>query len=66
MTVATDHTLQPGQLSLAQLRDLGASGHHIAFDASCRAGIRASAALVQQAAAGAAGSSGARRYWSSC
>jgi histidine ammonia-lyase len=52
MTGATSHTLVPGQLSLAQLRDLGASGHHIAFDASCRAGIRASAALVQQAAAG--------------
>ena len=52
MTGATSHTLVPGQLSLAQLRDLGASGHHIAFDASCRASIRASAALVQQAAAG--------------
>ncbi len=52
MTGATSHTLLPGQLSLAQLRDLGASGHHIAFDATCRAGIRASAALVQQAAAG--------------
>ena len=52
MTVATDHTLQPGQLSLAQLRNLGASGQTIALHKACRAGIRASAALVQQAAAG--------------
>ncbi|MEY4267558.1 MAG: histidine ammonia-lyase, partial [Pseudomonadota bacterium] len=52
MTRTTSHTLLPGQLSLAQLRDLGASGHRIALDEACRAGIRASAALVQQAAAG--------------
>ncbi|NDB01451.1 MAG: histidine ammonia-lyase, partial [Betaproteobacteria bacterium] len=52
MTGTTHHTLVPGQLGLAQLRDLGASGHTIALAADCRAGIRASAALVQQAAAG--------------
>ena len=52
MTDATSHTLVPGQLSLAQLRDLGAAGHTIALHEACRAGIRASAALVQQAAAG--------------
>ena len=52
MTVATGHTLVPGQLSLAQLRNLGASGQTIALHEACRAGIRASAALVQQAAAG--------------
>ena len=52
MTVATGHTLVPGQLSLAQLRNLGASGQTIALHEACRADIRASAALVQQAAAG--------------
>ena len=52
MTDAVTHTLLPGQLGLAQLRDLGAAGHVIALDEACRAGIRASAALVQQAAAG--------------
>ena len=52
MTGATHHTLVPGQLSLAQLRVLGASGLTIALQADCRTGIRASAALVQQAAAG--------------
>jgi histidine ammonia-lyase len=52
MTDAVAHTLMPGQLGLAQLRDLGAAGHVIALDEACRAGIRASAALVQQAAAG--------------
>ena len=52
MTDATDHILVPGQLSLAQLRNLGASGHTIALHEACCAGIRASAALVQQAAAG--------------
>ena len=52
MTGAVTHTLLPGQLSLAQLRDLGAAGHVIALDEACRTGIRASAALVQQAAAG--------------
>ena len=52
MTDVTHHTLVPGQLSLAQLRNLGASGYTIALHEACRAGIRASAALVQQAAAG--------------
>jgi len=52
MTEAICHTLLPGQLSLAELRNLGASGHTIALHEPCRAGIRASAALVQQAAAG--------------
>jgi len=52
MTDAVTHTLLPGQLSLAQLRDLGTPGHTIALHEACRAGIRASAALVQQAAAG--------------
>ena len=52
MTGSTDHTLVPGQLSLAQLRNLGAFGQTIALHEACRAGIRASAALVQQAAAG--------------
>jgi histidine ammonia-lyase len=52
MTGATSHTLVPGQLGLAQLRDLGTAGHTIALHEACRAGIRASADLVQQAAAG--------------
>ena len=52
MTGTTHHTLVPGELSLSQLRGLGAAGHTIELTADCRAGIRASAALVQQAAAG--------------
>ncbi|MBU3740611.1 MAG: histidine ammonia-lyase, partial [Rhodoferax sp.] len=52
MTAGDLDTLVPGQLNLAQLRHLSASGRPITLDAACRAGIRASAALVQQAAAG--------------
>ena len=46
-------TLIPGQLSLAQLRRLcGVTPVPVQLDPACRAGIRASAALVKQAAEG--------------
>lgn len=45
--------LVPGKLDLAQLRRLGAPGRvPVTLDSSCRAAIRASAALVQRATAG--------------
>ncbi len=45
--------LKPGELTLQQLRRLcGPVPVQVALDASCRAGIRASAALVRQAAEG--------------
>jgi histidine ammonia-lyase len=51
----THEVLVPGQLSLAQLRKLCAGEPlQVMLDAACRAGIRASAALVQRAAAGGA------------
>ncbi len=46
--------IQPGQLSLAQLRQLHATATTLALDPSALAGIRASAELVQQAAHGGA------------
>ena len=44
--------IQPGHLSLAQLRDTHYSPQAVAIDASALPGIRASAALVQKAAQG--------------
>lgn len=47
--------LIPGQISLAQLRRLCApTPPQVRLDAACRAGVRASAALVHQAASGGA------------
>lgn len=45
-------TIQPGKLTLAQLRDIHTTPQTLAIDASATAGIRASAALVQKAAQG--------------
>jgi len=45
-------TLQPGRLTLAQLRDIHTNPQTLAMDPSATAGIRASAALVQKAAQG--------------
>lgn len=45
-------TLQPGRLTLAQLRDIHTHPQTLAMDPSATAGIRASAALVQKAAQG--------------
>ena len=45
-------TLQPGRLTLAQLRDIHTTAQTLAIDPSATAGIRASAALVQKAAQG--------------
>jgi histidine ammonia-lyase len=44
--------LQPGRLTLAQLRDIHTSPQALAIDPAATAGIRASAALVQKAAQG--------------
>lgn len=44
--------LTPGQLTLEQLLAIHAGGLRVELDPACRAGIRASAALVQRAAAG--------------
>ena len=46
--------IQPGQLTLPQLRELHTSTTALALDPSARAGIRASAELVRQAAEGGA------------
>jgi histidine ammonia-lyase len=45
-------TIQPGQLTLAQLQDIHAGGVALSLDAAARAAIRASAAVVQRAAQG--------------
>jgi len=45
-------TIQPGRLTLAQLRDIHTQPQTLAIDPSATAGIRASAALVQKAAHG--------------
>jgi histidine ammonia-lyase len=45
-------TIQPGLLTLAQLRDIHTSQQLLAIDPAATAGIRASAALVQKAAQG--------------
>ena len=45
-------TLQPGRLTLAQLRDIHTNPQTLAMDPAATAGIRASAALVQKAAQG--------------
>lgn len=45
-------TIQPGRLTLAQLRDIHTRPQTLAIDPSAAAGIRASAALVQKAAHG--------------
>ncbi|WP_411878667.1 histidine ammonia-lyase [Polaromonas sp. YR568] len=45
-------TIQPGRLTLAQLRDIHTTAQTLAIDPSATAGIRASAALVQKAAQG--------------
>jgi len=45
-------TIQPGLLTLAQLRDIHTTPQTLAIDAAATAGIRASAALVQKAAHG--------------
>ena len=47
-------TIVPGQIDLAQLRRLHASALPVTLEPACRGGIRASAALVQRAAAGGA------------
>lgn len=46
--------IQPGFLTLAQLREIHAGSEQLSIDPSATAGIRASAQLVQQAAHGAA------------
>ena len=46
--------IEPGKLTLAQLRELHAVAQPVALEPSCRAAIRAASALVQQAAQGAA------------
>ena len=46
--------IQPGLLTLAQLRELHAGSESLTLDPSAAAGIRTSAALVQQAAQGGA------------
>ena len=46
--------IQPGQLTLAQLRELHASNTTLTLDPAARAGIRASADLVHKAAQGGA------------
>jgi histidine ammonia-lyase len=45
-------TIQPGRLTLAQLRDIHNNPQLLAIDPAAAAGIRASAALVQKAAHG--------------
>jgi len=45
-------TIQPGRLTLAQLRDIHTKPQTLAIDPAAAAGIRASAALVQKAAHG--------------
>lgn len=45
-------TLKPGHLTLEQLLAIHAGGARVELDPACRAGIRASCALVQRAAAG--------------
>jgi len=52
MTTTKHLTITPGQLTLEQLLAIHAGGTRIELDAACRTGIRASAALVQRAAAG--------------
>ncbi len=50
--MTTSLTLIPGQITLDQLQAIHAGGVTLALDPACRDGIRASAAVVQRAAAG--------------
>jgi histidine ammonia-lyase len=50
--MSTTMKIQPGHLTLAQLRELHASNTTVTLDPSARAGIRASADLVHKAAQG--------------